>query len=87
MKLYVSNLPPQATEEELRSWFAREGFGADTVNIMRNPYSGRSLGFGFVEIADEEEAVRAMLILNGKDFLGRTLVVNKARARRAGGRR
>ncbi len=87
MKLYVGNLPPQANEEELRNWFEKEGFSADRVNIMRAPHSGQPRGFGFVEITDDEEAVRAMLILNRRDLLGHTLLVNEAHARRAGGRR
>lgn len=87
MKLYVGNLPSQASEVELRNWFEREGFGVDSINIMREPSSGRPRGFGFVQIADDEEAVRAMLILNRKDFLGHTLMVNEARTRRVGGRR
>ena len=80
MRLYVGNLPPLANEEELRNWFERGGFGVDRVNIMRDPSSGESRVIGFVEIADDEEAVCAILILNGKDFLGQTLVVNEARA-------
>ncbi len=61
MELYVGNLPPQASEEELRDWFAREGFGLDSIEIIRDRYTGQSRGFGFVEIGDDEEAVRAML--------------------------
>ncbi len=87
MKLYVGNLPQQASEEELRDWFAPKGFGVDRVSIMRDRHTGESRGFGFVEIADDEEAVPAMLILNGSDFLGYTLVVNEARPPREGGRR
>lgn len=65
----------------------REGFGADSVKIIRDRYSGDSRGFGFVEIGDDEEAVRAILILNGKEFLGRALVVREARPHREDGPR
>jgi RNA recognition motif-containing protein len=85
--LYVGNLPLRASEEDLRKWFRQEGFGVDNVDIIRDRYTGESRGFGFVEIGDDEEAVRAMLILNGKEFLGRALVVSEARAPREGGRR
>jgi RNA recognition motif-containing protein len=86
-RLYVDNLPQQASKEELREWFARGGFGVDRVNIIRDRYSGASRGFGFVETADDEEALRAMLILNGKDFLGCALLVSEARPPRKGRRR
>ncbi len=85
-KLYVGNIPFKASEQDLRNWLAQYGFGADNVQIIRDPFSGRSGGFGFVEIWDDEEAIRAILILNGKEFQGRTLVVNEARPRRQGGR-
>ncbi len=85
--LYVGNLPLRAREEDLRKWFRQEGFGVDNVDIIRDRHTGESRGFGFVEIGDDEEAVRAMLILNGKEFLGRALVVSEARAPREGGRR
>ena len=83
--LYVGNLPLRASEEDLRKWFRQEGFGVDNVDIIRDRYTGESRGFGFVEIGDDEEAVRAMLILNGKEFLGRALVVSEARSPRPGG--
>jgi RNA recognition motif-containing protein len=59
----------------------------ESIEIIRDRYTGESRGFGFVGIGDDEEAVRAMLILNGKEFLGRALVVSEARAPREGGRR
>jgi RNA recognition motif-containing protein len=85
--LYVGNLPLRASEEDLWKWFRQEGFRVESIEIIRDRYTGESRGFGFVEIGDDEEAVRAMLILNGKEFLGRALVVSKARAPREGGRR
>ncbi len=85
--LYVGNLPLRASEEDLWKWFRQEGFRVESIEIIRDRYTGESRGFGFVEIGDDEEAVRAMLILNGKEFLGRALVVSEARAPREGGRR
>jgi len=86
-RLYVGNLPLRASEEDLRKWFRQEGFGVESIEIIRDRHTGESRGFGFVEIGDDEEAVRAILILNGQEFLGRTLVVSEARAPHEGGRR
>jgi RNA recognition motif-containing protein len=83
-KLYVGNLPYQATEAELQNWFSQAGISVDTVTVMRDRYSGEARGFGFVELADGD-AERAVQSCNGKDFLGRTLVVNEARPLREGG--
>ncbi len=83
-KLYIGNLPYQATEAELQSWFAAAGITVDTVTLMRDRYSGEARGFGFVELPDGD-ADRAIQSCNGKDFLGRTLVVNEARPMREGG--
>jgi len=83
-KLYIGNLPYQATEAELQSWFGQAGITVDTVTLMRDRYSGEARGFGFVELPDAD-ADRAIQVCNGKDFLGRTLVVNEARPLREGG--
>ena len=83
-KLYIGNLPYQATEADLQSWFAEAGVTVDTVTLMRDRYSGEARGFGFVELPDGD-ADRAIQGCNGKDFLGRTLVVNEARPLREGG--
>jgi hypothetical protein len=69
-RLYVGNLPIKAGEEELRNWFAQNGFHADRVEVIRDRYTGESRGFGFVEMSDEE-AERAIQTLNGHDFMGR----------------
>ena len=78
-RLFVGNLPYQASESELRDWFANAGFQVDSVSIMMDRFSGQPRGFGFVEIGDDSEAERAIASCNGKDFLGRSLVVNEAR--------
>ena len=83
--LYVGNLPFQATEDDLRDWFANAGVTTDNVQVIRDRFSGNSRGFGFAEILDDAEADRAIEMLNGKDFQGRALVVNEARPKREGG--
>ena len=84
-KLYVGNLPFQANEEELSAWFGEAGINVDSVTLIRDRQTGQPRGFGFVEIANDEEAERAIQFLNGKDFLGRNVVVNEARPMREGG--
>ena len=79
MRLYVGNLPFQATDSEVRSFFERAGFAIDTVNLMRDRISGEPRGFGFVEIADSGSAEHAIQTCNGKDFMGRPMVVNEAK--------
>ena len=80
MKIYVGNLSYDATEDDLRASF--ESFGnVDEVIIIKDRYSGRSKGFGFVEMPTQEEAENAIEELNGKEILGRPVTVNKARPR------
>ena len=87
-KLYVGNIPFQATEGDLQNWFAEAGVQVDNATLVRDRYSNEPRGFGFVEISNDEAAERAILDLNGKEFMGRALVVNEARPRREdGGRR
>jgi cold-inducible RNA-binding protein len=76
--LFVGNLSFQATENELRSLF--EPFGEITsIRVMTDRDTGRSRGFGFVEMATEEAAQQAIGALNGKQADGRALTVNEAR--------
>ncbi|HPJ12839.1 MAG TPA: RNA-binding protein [Caldisericia bacterium] len=78
MNIYVGNLPYQTTEDDLRASF--ENFGEVTsVRIIQDRATGRSKGFGFVEMPDEESAETAIAALNGKDFSGRNIRVNQAR--------
>ncbi len=84
-KLYVGNLPFQATEEELGTWFAQAGVTPANITLVRDRFSGQPRGFGFVEINNDEEAERAIQSLNGHDFMGRNVVVNEARPPREGG--
>ena len=86
-KLYVGNLPFQATEEQLSSLFSQTGVTAANVTLVRDRFSGQPRGFGFVEVNSDEEAERAIQGLNGQDFMGRNIVVNEARPPREGGGR
>jgi RNA recognition motif-containing protein len=85
MKIYVGNLSFNVTEEELRTMFQEFG-QVDTVNIITDNYSGQSKGFGFVEMPNRDEAMKAIDALNAKDVKGRALTVNEARPRPEGSR-
>ncbi len=78
-KLFVGNLPYQASEGQLEDWFSQAGFQPQSVSIIKDRFSGEPRGFGFVEINDDAEAEKAISACNGQDFLGRSLVVNEAR--------
>ncbi len=77
-KLYVGGFPYSTTEEDLKSHFSSIG-SVDSVAIIKDKMTGRSKGFGFVEMTDEAAANDAINQFNGKDFGGRTLTVNVAR--------
>lgn len=78
MNIYVGNLSNQATEDDLRQAF--EGFGqVESVNIIKDKYSGESRGFGFVEMPSKSEGEKAIEEMNGKDLMGRAVNVNEAR--------
>jgi len=79
-KLYVGNLPFQTTSDELRDHFAQAG-NVESASVVEDRMTGRSRGFGFVEMATPEEAAVAIEQLNGKEFAGRNLTVNEARPR------
>ncbi|MFA6273437.1 MAG: RNA-binding protein [Candidatus Paceibacterota bacterium] len=76
-KLYVGNLPYSATNDSLRDTFAQAG-AVVSANVIIDKMSGRSRGFGFVEMEDAD-ADKAVETMNGKDMDGRKLVVNEAR--------
>lgn len=84
-KLYVGNLPFQASETELQELFTNAGISVTTITLVRDRQTGDPRGFGFVEIASDEEAERAIQSLNGQELLGRRLVVNEARPPRERG--
>lgn len=77
-RLYVGGLPYATTENELREAFAQAG-AVENTSIIMDRMSGRSKGFGFVEMATDEDAQKAIDTWNGKEFGGRTLTVNEAR--------
>lgn len=77
-KIYVGNLPFSATSESLNELFAKFGT-VDSAKIVMDRETGRSKGFGFVEMSSGDEAAAAIEKLNGSDMGGRSLVVNEAR--------
>jgi len=78
--LFVGNLPYAMDSAKLEELFAQAGTVA-SAKVISDKYSGRSRGFGFVEMATDEEAKKAIEMFNGKDVEGRPLVVNEARPR------
>jgi len=77
-KLYVGGLSYDTSEDSLKEAFAKAGTVESAV-IITDKMSGRSKGFGFVEMSSEEEAQKAIEMWNGKEFEGRNLTVNEAR--------
>jgi RNA recognition motif-containing protein len=84
MNIYVGNISHQATEQDIKDAFAAFGT-VDTVNLVKDRFSGQPRGFGFVEMPDQAQAEAAINGLNGKDVLGRALTVNQARPKTEGG--
>ncbi|MBD3161403.1 MAG: RNA-binding protein [Candidatus Eisenbacteria bacterium] len=87
-KLYVGNLSFDVVDSELEEMFAPHG-SVQSAKVITDRDTGRSKGFGFVEMGSQSEAEAAISALNGNDFKGRALTVNVARPRedRGGGRR
>ncbi len=77
-KLYVGSLSYDTTEDSLKEFFSGAGT-VNSANIIIDKMSGRSKGFGFVEMSSEEEADKAKEMFNGKELDGRTIVVDKAK--------
>jgi RNA recognition motif-containing protein len=84
MRIYVGNLPFSSTEDELREFFSQHG-AVTSAAIVIDRETGRPRGFGFVEMANDEEAREAIAATNGQQLGGRPLVVNEAKPREAGG--
>jgi RNA recognition motif-containing protein len=83
-KLYVGNLPFETSDQDLGDLFATVGT-VESVNLMRDNATGRARGFGFVEMATDEDAQNAIDKLNNHNLGGRNLTVNEARPKTAGG--
>lgn len=93
MNIYVGNLSYDVTEEELKATFEEYG-QVTTATVIKDKFSGKSKGFGFVEMTEADSAKNAIEALNGKEYRGRTVKVNEAlpkqdrpRAPRTGGYR
>ncbi|MHC4635943.1 MAG: RNA recognition motif domain-containing protein [Planctomycetota bacterium] len=86
MNIYVGNLSGEVTEDDLREAFAAFG-QVESVNIIKDRFSGESRGFGFVEMPSKDEAEKAIEEMNGTDLKGQALNVNEARPKtdRGGG--
>lgn len=78
MNIYVGNLSYNTTEQELESMFGQYG-KVSSARLATDRETGRARGFGFVEMADDAEAKKAIDAINGRDMDGRTLNVNEAR--------
>ena len=85
-KLYVGNLPYQVRDSDLEQAFSQFG-QVTSAKVMMERETGRSKGFGFVEMSSDQEAQVAIGALNGKELDGRTLTVNEARPKEGGGGR
>src|SRR5262245_33620964 len=83
-KVYVGNLPFSANDASLKEMFTQVGH-VESAAVISDRDTGRSKGFGFVEMSTEQEAAEAIRKFNGVDFEGRSLTVNEARPRDSGG--
>ena len=80
MNMYVGNLSYSVTEDDLKALFSEFG-KVESVNIIKDKFSGRSKGFGFVEMPDNSEADKAIKALNGTNLKERDIKVNQAKPR------
>jgi RNA recognition motif-containing protein len=85
MRIYVGNLSFNVVEEDLRELFQEFG-QVESVSVITDNYTGKSKGFGFVDMPNQDEANKAIEGLNGKEVKGRALTVNEARPKPEGGR-
>ncbi len=80
-KLYVGNLSYQVDDEALNNFFESNEIPVQSVVIVKDKYTDRSKGFGFVEVSSQEEVDKAIEVMNGKELDGRAVTVNQARPR------
>jgi len=85
MNIYVGNLLRELSENELKEAFQAYGT-VQSASIIKDKFTGDSRGFGFVEMPNREEALKAISALNGRDLRGRSINVNEARPRAEGSR-
>ena len=85
MNIYVGNLPFSTTDAELETLFSANG-KVTSARVIIDRETGRSRGFGFVEMASDDEGRAAIAALNGDDAMGRALTVNEAKPKEAGAR-
>ncbi len=83
-KLYVGNLSFRVSSDDLHEYFSSAG-SVESANVVQDRETGRSRGFGFVEMSTEDDANNAIAQFNGQEFDGRNMVVNEARPRENGG--
>ena len=84
MRIFVGGIPFATTDEELRTLFASHGI-VESASVVKDRYTDQSRGFAFVDMPNDEEAKMAIAHLNGTQLGGRSLTVNEAKAREAGG--
>src|SRR3990172_5489444 len=84
MRIYVGNLSYDTTEEKLKKLFSEKG-EVESATLVTDKYSGRSKGFGFIEMPQADQAQAVISALNGTDLDGRSITVNEARARTESG--
>ena len=80
-RLFVGNIPYATTEEDLRELFGRSGSSVTSARVVTDLDTGRSRGYGFVEVSSPDEAGKAIRELNNFNLNGRTIIVAEARAR------
>ncbi len=81
MKIYIGNIPHNVTEDVLDDVFSEFG-DVSSANVIKNKHSGRSEGYGFVEMPNDSDASEAIKVLDSSSLQGRNIKVNKARSRR-----
>ncbi|MBN1354395.1 MAG: RNA-binding protein [Candidatus Omnitrophica bacterium] len=83
-KLYIGNLEYSTTEDEISDFFAEKGIKTKSVEVIKDKYTGKSKGFGFVEVESQEFVEKAIESADGQELKGRRLRVNKAKKPREG---
>ncbi len=81
MKIYIGNIPHNVTEDVLDDVFSEFG-DVSSANVIKDQHSGRSKGYGFVEMLNDSDASEAIKVLDSSSLQGRNIKVNKARSRR-----